>query len=70
VALGTAAIHGDEWSTEMAQGLNPVGARVMNVSVEHEVEIGDFEKWLDKTNGSPRELAERKRIKSILGMKV
>jgi hypothetical protein len=27
----------------------------------------DFTKWLDKSNGSPREIMERKRIKSILG---
>jgi hypothetical protein len=63
VALGMAAIRDDEWSTELAQGLNPVKVRVMNVSVEHEVKIRDFTRWLDRTNGSPRELAERKRIK-------
>jgi hypothetical protein len=68
VALGMAAIRSDEWSAEMAQGLNPVKVRVMNVSVEHEVKIKDFTKWLDRNNGSPRELAERKRIKTILGM--
>ena len=28
----------------------------------------DFTKWLDRSGGSPREMTERKRIRSILGM--
>jgi hypothetical protein len=68
VALGMAAIRTDEWVTGIAQGLNPVRVRVMNVAVEHEVKLGDFTKWLDRDGGSPREMTERKRIRSILGM--
>jgi hypothetical protein len=68
VALGMAAIRTDEWVTGIAQGLNAVKVRVTNVPVEHEVILSDFTKWLDKTNGSPREMSDRKRIKSILGM--
>jgi len=68
VALGMAAIRTDEWVTGIAQGLNAVKVRVTNVSVEHEVKLMDFTKWLDRTNGSPREISDRKRIKSILGM--
>jgi hypothetical protein len=67
VALGMAAIRTDEWVTGIAQGLNPVKG-VMNVAVEHEVKLGDFTKWLDRGGGSPREMTERKRIRSILGM--
>jgi hypothetical protein len=63
-----AAIRTDEWVTGIAQGLNPVKVRVTNVSVEHEVRLMDLTKWLDRTNGSPREMMERKRIRSILGM--
>jgi hypothetical protein len=68
VALGMAAIRTDEWVTGIAQGLNPVKVRVTNVSVEHEVRPMDLMKWLGRTNGSPRETTERKRIRSILGM--
>ena len=68
VALGMAAIRADDWATGIAQGLNAVKVRVTNVPVEHEVILRDFTKWLDKANGSPREMSDRKRIKSILGM--
>jgi len=68
VALGIAAIRGDEWVTDIAQGLNTVKVRVTNVAVEHEVRLMEFTKWLDRANGSPREMMERKRIRSILGM--
>jgi hypothetical protein len=68
VALGMAAIRTDEWVTGIAQGLNPVKVRVTNVAVEHEVRLMDFTQWLDRTGGSPREMSDRKRIRSILGM--
>jgi hypothetical protein len=68
VALGMAAIRTSDCATVIAQGLNTVKVRVTNVPVEHEVALTDFTKWLDKTNGSPREMTDRKRIKSILGM--
>jgi len=48
--------------------MKPVTVQVSNVPVKHEVKLMDFTKWLDKTNGSPREMMERKRIKTILGM--
>jgi hypothetical protein len=68
VALGMAAIRTDEWVNGIAHGLNSVKVRVMNVPVEHEVKLMDFTKWLDRTSGSPGEMTERKRIRSILGM--
>jgi hypothetical protein len=68
LALGMAAIRTDEWVTGIAQGLNAVKVRVMNVPVEHEVRLMDFTKWLDRDGGSPSEMSNRKRIRSILGM--
>jgi hypothetical protein len=68
VALGMAAIRTDEWVTGIAQGLNSVKVRVTNVAVEHEVKLMDFTKWLERDGGSPREMTDRKRIRSILGM--
>lgn len=68
VALGMAAIRSEEWADGIAMGLNSVKVRVTNVSVEHGVMLKDFTTWLDKTGGSPREVSDRQRIKTILGM--
>jgi hypothetical protein len=68
VALRMAATHTDEWVTGIAQGLNTIKVRVMNLAVEHEVRLMDFTKWLDRSSGSPRELSYRKRIRTIWGM--
>jgi hypothetical protein len=68
VALGMAAIRTDEWVTGIATGLNPVKIRVANPTVEHEVKLGDFTKWLERSSGAPRDIMHRKRIRSILGM--
>jgi hypothetical protein len=70
VAQGLAAIRGNEWVAGIAQGFNVVKVSVADVRVEHEVKLGDFTKWLDRTGGSPREVSDRHRIRSILGMPV
>ncbi|HXM94204.1 MAG TPA: hypothetical protein VOA64_08125 [Candidatus Dormibacteraeota bacterium] len=70
VAQGLAAIRGNEWVTGIAQGLNIVKVSVADVRVEHEVKLMDFTKWVDRTGGSPREMSDRQRIRSILGMPV
>jgi len=68
VAQGLAAIRRNEWVAGIAQGLNVVKVSVADVRVEHEVKLMDFTKWLDRTGGSPREISDRQRIRSILGM--
>jgi hypothetical protein len=68
VALGLAAIRGNEWVAGIAQGLNVVKVSVADVRVEHEVKLMDFTKWLDKMGGSPRERIDRHKIRTILGM--
>jgi hypothetical protein len=70
VAQGLAALRGNEWVAGIAQGLNMVRVSVADIRVEHEVKLIDFTKWLERTNGSPREMSERHRIRSILGMPV
>jgi hypothetical protein len=37
---------------------------------KHEVKLGDFMKWLERAGGSPREVSDRHRVRSILGMAV
>ena len=68
VAQGLAAIRGNEWVAGVAQGLNAVRVAVADVRVEHEVKLMDFTKWVEKTGGSPREMSDRQRIRSILGL--
>lgn len=46
VALGLAAIRGNEWVMGIGEGLNVVRVRVTNIPVDHEVKFGDFTKWL------------------------
>jgi hypothetical protein len=70
VAQGLAAIRGNDWVAGIAQGLNVVKVSVADVRVEHEVKLLDFTKWVDRTGGSPREISDRQRIRSILGMPV
>jgi hypothetical protein len=70
VALGMAAVRSEEWANGIAMGSNSVKVRVTSVPVEHEVTMKDFTKWLDKTGGSPREVSDRRRIKTILGMQL
>jgi hypothetical protein len=33
-----------------------------------QVKMADFERWLEKPGGSPREVVERQRIRAILGV--
>ena len=70
VAQGLAAIRVNDWVAGIAQGVNVVKVSVADVRVEHEVRLVDFTKWVDRTGGSPREMSDRQRIRSILGMSV
>jgi hypothetical protein len=70
VAQGLAAIRGNDWVARIAQGLNVVKVSVADVRVEHEVKLMDFTKWLERAGGSPREVSDRQRIRSILGMPI
>jgi hypothetical protein len=61
---------GNDWVAGIAQGLNVVEVSVADVRVEHEVKLMDFTKWLERAGGSPREVSDRQRIRSILGMPI
>jgi hypothetical protein len=71
VAQGLAAIRGNEWVAGIGDGpLNVVKVSVADVRVEHEVKLADFTSWLERSGRSPREVTQRQRIRSILGMPV
>jgi len=66
VALGLAAIRGNEWVMGIAEGMNVVRVRVTQIPVEHEVKLGDFTKWLEGRGRTPKEVFDRNRIRDIL----
>jgi hypothetical protein len=68
VAQGLAAIRGNEWVAGFVEGHGVVKVSVTDVRVEHEVKLGDFTKWLETNGRSPREMIQRQKIRSILGM--
>lgn len=68
VAQGLAALRADDWVAGIPQGMNVVKVAVCDVRAEHEVRLADFTKWLERSGGSPREVSDRQRIRSILGM--
>jgi hypothetical protein len=55
LAQGLAAIRGNDWVAEVAQGLNVVKVSVADVRIVHEVKLMEFTKWLERDGASPRE---------------
>jgi hypothetical protein len=70
VALGLVALRGNDWVMGIPQGLNTVQVSVVDIPIEHSVKIQDFNDWLERSTGAPREIVKRSRIKAILGMQV
>jgi hypothetical protein len=68
VALGLAAVRGNDWVMGIAQGLNAVQVCAKDVPVVHSIQLKDFTAWLDRTAGSPKDVSKRARIKDILGL--
>lgn len=68
IALGLASLRGEEWVAGIAEGRNEARVTVTNIPVEHAVKLGDFLAWLKRDGGSPRECADRTRIRGILGL--
>ncbi len=68
VALGIAALQGEEWVAGIADGPNTVTVSVTNVPVEHHVTMKDFRSWLERPPRSPRDVAQRARVREILGL--
>jgi hypothetical protein len=68
VALGLVAIREQEWTADIAEGLNAVDVSVNTVAVMHSVRMQDFKKWLERDGGTPREITQRNYIRTILGL--
>jgi hypothetical protein len=52
-----------DWVAGLPQGPAVVKVSVVQARIDHEVKMADFERWLEKTGGSPREVIDRKRIR-------
>jgi hypothetical protein len=52
----------------IAQGLNVVKVCVVSTPIEHSAKMSDFQKWIAREGGSPREHTDRRRIREILGV--
>jgi len=68
VALGLMAIREQEWTAEIAEGLNTVDVTVSTVSVTHSVKMQDFKKWLNRNGGKPKDITQRNHVRRILGL--
>lgn len=66
VAQGLAALRRSDWVAGFQQGV--VKVSVADVRVEHEVRLKDFTEWLDRPGRSPRDIIQRQKIRSILGI--
>jgi len=70
VALGLVSLRGEDWVSAIPEGLNAVKVSVMNVPIEHSVRIQDFNAWLRREGGTPRERADRSRVREILRLNI
>ena len=68
VARGLSALREEEWVAGIAQGLNVVKVSVISTPIEHSVKMGDFQKWLAREGGTPRDRTDRSRVREILGI--
>jgi hypothetical protein len=69
VAQGLSALRTNEWVEGIEERFGVVKVSVADVRVEHQVKIADFMKWLERPGGrTPREISQRLKIRSILGM--
>jgi hypothetical protein len=67
LAQGLAALRRSDWVAGFQQRI--VKVSVADVRVEHHVKLADFTQWLEKPGAkSPREMIQRQKLRSILGM--
>ena len=68
VAQGLVAFRKCDWAGDALATHGTVTVSVAEVRVEHQIRIVDFTKWLERPGRTPREVSERHRIRSILGL--
>jgi hypothetical protein len=68
VALGLAAIRGRDWVDELREEHGIVDVTVTEIPVKHTVQMKDFNAWLVRQGGAPRDIIQRTRVRKILGI--
>lgn len=68
IALGLVVIRDHHWGGEIPDGLNTVEVSVIEVPVTHTVRVRDFNSWLNRNGGSPRDTIQRGHIRRIMGI--
>jgi hypothetical protein len=66
VAKGIKILQSKDWSGPSAYQASHVTVHVQEPQVEHKVSLKKFNDWLARSNGSPRELVQRNKLKEIL----
>ncbi len=67
VARGLRLLQEGDWVPEIIGGLATVKVTVTQPEIEHTVRMKDFERWLGAVGGSPADVVQRDRARSILG---
>ena len=68
VALGLNAIRGGNWVEGLHDEYGEVDVSVTEIPVRHSVEMKEFNAWIARDGGAPRDLIQRQRARKILGL--
>jgi hypothetical protein len=68
VALGLAAIRGKDWVEPLREEYGVVHVAVTEIPVKHTVQMKEFNAWLVRDGGAPRDIIQRTRARKILGL--
>jgi hypothetical protein len=66
VAQGLRVFRANEWVNEIGHGRTVITVKVKQPEVEHRVQVGDFNNWLDAYPRSPAEMSLKNRIRELL----
>jgi hypothetical protein len=56
----------NEWVNEVGHGRTMLMVKAKQPEVEHQVRVGDFEKWLNSSARSPADMALKTRLRDLL----
>jgi hypothetical protein len=70
VALGVATIRHKDWVEGPTQVFNTVEVSVSEIPIKHTVRLKDFNAWLEREGGMPRDIIHRKKVRQILGLPI
>ena len=68
IALGLAALRDSGWVAGIPEGLAAVRVSVTSIPIEHTVKMRDFANWVERKGGSPKQVSNCARIRTILGL--